>query len=302
MKTHIDPVYNLPTSPDTCKVGVALVEVTMSNPNGDPDNGGAPRLISGPDGEIGLISTACIKRVIRDYAANGGAELFFARGGDRRDAQTAHDADPTKMTDAYWDLRLFGGVLTQANTRVRGPLQVGDALSVAPVDLVTLGGTSVTGVQREKPKKKPKKGEEADETPAETFTGATMHSYSVVRHGLYRFKFEYNPFDAKQIAGRGVAPADIALFYAGLIEGWAFNRSAHRTDVNLRSLYVFDTPAQRGAEPRHKTVGRIDVRATTVPSHRFEDYEIRVDDRNLPKGMTLSRWEDGVISAPLAAK
>ncbi len=75
-----------PTDPSVRWVASAFWEVIQSNPNGDPDNGGAPRERS--DGR-GLISYEAIKRWIREFLAAEGHALAMPRGGDFASIQDA---------------------------------------------------------------------------------------------------------------------------------------------------------------------------------------------------------------------
>lgn len=70
-----------PTDPSRRFFAVGAIEVVNSNPNGDPDDNGRPRVH--PDTRHGIISPQCIKRVIRDHAsALYSQKLFMERGVD----------------------------------------------------------------------------------------------------------------------------------------------------------------------------------------------------------------------------
>lgn len=77
----------LPADPKVRWVASAFWEVVDSNPNGDPDNGGAPRERS--DGR-GVISYEAIKRWIREFLAAEGHALAMPRGGDIAAIQDAY--------------------------------------------------------------------------------------------------------------------------------------------------------------------------------------------------------------------
>jgi len=133
----------LPVDPTTRKLFVGLIEVVDSNPNGDPDRQGQPRQT--PDG-YGVISNQCIKRVVRDYAAEHlEADLFMARGVDLGDVQEAHDRDPRKLLAAYWDVRVWGGTLPRCGARLRGPMQISRAISLDPIEIDESGLTRTAG-------------------------------------------------------------------------------------------------------------------------------------------------------------
>jgi len=272
----------------TRKTLVGVVEVVGSNPNGDPDNDGAPR--TNPADGHGEISCQSIKRVARDYVANLGVPLFIARGADLGKVVAAYttggkEVDVDQLRLDHWDLRVFGGVIPRSERKTRGAFQITEALSVDPVDLQDIGCTRVSGYERDAAR--PRRAEE----PVDKIRGANMASYTVVRYGVYVFSGSYDPVDAEE---NGLTETDAFFLYAGLIGGWDGARSAHRVRVNLRRLYVFDHGSQRGIEPTYLTHERVQIVSGGHPK-RWEDYTITVDEQHMPKGMTLSRWEDGSL-------
>ena len=190
---------------------------------------------------------------------------------------------------------MFGSTLTQIGCRIRGALQVTDGISIDPVDIEEIPFTSTTGRKTTRKKKDAKEGEAQEEEYFQT----AFNSYYLVNYGLYRFEATFNPVDG---AKHGITPDALAAFWAGLVNGWEYNRSAHRTGVNLRRVYVFEYPNARGVEPSHVTAARINValREGIDEPRSFDDYVITVNEE-LPSGMDLSRWEDGPVGLPLAA-
>lgn len=301
--------YGFSLNPLTRKRIVLFIDVIRSNGNGDPDNGGNPR--RDLDGHV-ILSNQSIKRIPRDYATNVlGQALYFARdadlgalqesyqkaGGKRKEASKLTKEEAEQMIRELWDLRVMGGILTRADVKVKGAFQVSDGRSIDPANEETVPFTRTGTVEREK---KPKKGADPAEDP-ETFQGGNMGSYAITPYALVRVEISYDALVGQSV---GITPADIEAFYAGLVEGWEHNRSAHRTGVNLRCMYVFDSPNARGTEPSHVTAARVKVvkKPGVETPARFDDYTITVDER-LPQGMTLVRREDGVTStAAVAAK
>jgi len=295
--SDLDPIYRLPVDPSLRLKIVCYMDVTRSNPNGDPQGRG-PRL---DPFEHGFVSCACLKRMIRDYVEQHlEKEIYLKRGTDLSVAQQNYKTkdnqiDVDKMRADLWDLPMFGAPLLQTKTPIRGALQVTDGVSVHPVILEEVPFTSSVGQVQERKKKGSK--EETEE-----YFQSAYNSYHLVNYGLYRFEATFNPADG---AKHGVSRESLQALWAGLIEGWEYNRSAHRTGVNLRRVYVFQFPNTRGTEPSHVTAGR--VRAELIEGisepRSFDDYIITVDD-NLPSGVLLSRWEDGVVEneGRLAAK
>ena len=137
-----------------------IITATNANPNGDPLNGNRPRENFERHGEI---SDVCIKRKIRNRLQDMG-EKIFVQSDDRRDdgfdtLKARAEANETikavsngKKTDreAYakaacseWiDVRSFGQVFAFKNDEVsvgvRGPVSVQQAVSVSPVDIVSM--------------------------------------------------------------------------------------------------------------------------------------------------------------------
>ena len=140
---------------------VALVSATNANPNGDPLNGNRPR----EDYEgFGEISDVCIKRKIRNRLQDLGQKVFV-QSDDRKDdtcdslAKRAESceafkkefgkgkkADVQKCSEiacAEWiDVRSFGQVFafkgSDASIGVRGPVSIHQAVSVSPVDIISM--------------------------------------------------------------------------------------------------------------------------------------------------------------------
>jgi CRISPR-associated protein Csd2 len=312
--------YGLPLDPTNRMVISFVIEVALSNPNGDPERGGGPR-VDLTDGR-GIISPQCQKRWIRDYAvSHGGQSLFIERGADLGAIQDGYAKAPVKseapakkpkkgkeeklVIDAAaliadkFDLRVFGGLLPRCTIKPRGAFQFAPAVSVDPIEILEEGFTRCAG-NFDDGKVDGAESDGQEEDGVGVLRG-TKNAYRIVRYGLYRGYAVYNPILGKV---NGVTAEDISLVLGGLIEGLDFTRSAHRVNVNLRRMYVIATPNERGSEPGHVTNARIKVENTTgMPPSKFEDYAITVDESGMPKGMTISRWEERAnTSAKLAAK
>lgn len=295
MPNLVDSIYGFPLEPSLRLKIVMLVDVTDSIPNGDPYNAGNPRVDF--DG-YGRIEKASLFRMIRNYVEqNCNQALYMSVGADLNKVQDRYkiddkNFDTDKMLRDLWDLPMFGAPLTASGAKIRGAFQMSNGRSIDPIQLVEIGFTSSTV----KEDTRTKNGK------TETYNRSAFNSYEMVQYGLYRFEATYNPADG---AKHGITPAALQALWAGLIEGWEFNRSAHRTKVNLRRVYAFQYDNQRGLEPSHVTQARVQavLREGVIEPRRFEDYEVSVND-DLPNGVRLYRWEDGVVEAgtELAAK
>lgn len=145
-----------------------IITATNANPNGDPLNGNRPREAFDGCGEI---SDVCIKRKIRNRLQDMG-EKIFVQSDDRCDdgcdslhARASQNEALKKIlngknTDrsafaeaacAEWiDVRSFGQVFAfkgnEVSVGVRGPVSIQQAISVSPVDIISMQITkSVNG-------------------------------------------------------------------------------------------------------------------------------------------------------------
>lgn len=145
-----------------------IITAKNANPNGDPLNGNRPReTFEG----LGEISDVCIKRKIRNRLQDMG-EKIFVQSDERCDDGCSSLHDRIKANEALsavsngkntdcdeyakaacreWiDVRSFGQVFAfkgdQASVGVRGPVSIHQAVSVSPVDIVSMQITkSVNG-------------------------------------------------------------------------------------------------------------------------------------------------------------
>lgn len=143
------------------KIDFALIiTATNANPNGDPLNGNRPRQDIDGHGEI---SDVCIKRKLRNRLQDMG-EKVFVQSDDRCDDgigslhervkanKTLTDLSKGKSTNrdefakaacAEWiDVRSFGQVFAfkddAVSVGVRGPVSIRQAVSVSPVDVISM--------------------------------------------------------------------------------------------------------------------------------------------------------------------
>lgn len=143
------------------KIDFALIiTATNANPNGDPLNGNRPRQAIDGRGEI---SDVCIKRKLRNRLQDMG-EKVFVQSDDRCDDgigslhervkanKTLTDLSKGKSTNrdefakaacAEWiDVRSFGQVFAfkddAVSVGVRGPVSIQQAVSVSPVDVISM--------------------------------------------------------------------------------------------------------------------------------------------------------------------
>ena len=166
--------------------------------------------------------------------------------------------------------------------QVRGPVQLTFARSVdavVPMDL------SITRVAVTRPEDAVHLVETEDGSEAQGKL-TEMGRKAVVPYGLYRGFGFFNPMLAEDTGFDG---DDLALFWDALRMCWDLDRSASRGMMALRGLYVFSHENRLGNAPAHTLLDRVRIpKAGTVP-RSFDDYEVAVDEADLPPGVTLTK-------------
>jgi CRISPR-associated protein Csd2 len=285
---------------------VLLFDVRDGNPNGDPDAGNMPRI--DPETGHGLVTDVCLKRKVRDYvfAARGdgvpGYRIYIqhqSRGGhflnelhrEAQDAAGITGADesearknpPSAQREAarqwmcrnFYDVRTFGAVMTTGVNagQVRGPAQITFARSIDPVVPTEYAITRVAKTTLERSEK--------------AGTTEIGRKYTIP-YGLYR---AHGFVSASFARDTGFSEEDLALLWEAVTRMFWDDRSAARGEMDTRGLYVFRHASALGEASAHRLFERIRVqrRLGVEPARSFEDYEVSVDDANLPRGVTLSR-------------
>ena len=169
-----------------------LLTVTNANSNGDPLNGNRPRTEYDGHGEI---SDVCIKRKIRNRMQDMG-HAVFVQSDDRTDdgaislKERAKPLEKIKTPDEFakqacekWlDVRTFGQLFafnsfTCKSVGVRGPVSIHQAVSIDPVEVVSMQITKSTS---------------GDRKSAQERGSDTMGMKHFVRFGLYEIKGSIN--------------------------------------------------------------------------------------------------------------
>lgn len=286
---------------------ILFFDVENGNPNGDPDAGNLPRM--DPETSQGLVTDVSLKRKLRNYVAvtkgdDAGHAIYMQEGAVlNRQHALAYEAaglkseakrKPKKVEDAeqisawmcanFWDIRTFGAVMTtEVNAgQVRGPVQLTFARSVEPVMPLEVSITR-SSVTNEKDVDKER----------------TMGRKHLVPYGLYRA----HGFINANLAGRtGFSEEDLSLLWAGFRDMFEHDRSAARGMMAARRLIAFRHDSALGNAQAHKLFDRVTVqrahKGETLPvgddrthnwpvARAFTDYAIRLDDSDLPEGVTV---------------
>lgn len=287
---------------------VLLFDVQDGNPNGDPDAGNLPRV--DPETMHGLVTDVAIKRKVRDYVDlargdEGNYKIYVQNKGQALNAmhRRAYDELGIKSTGSrqsrddvlkarewmcknFYDIRTFGAVMTtQVNAgQVRGPIQLTFARSIDPIVPLDVSITRVAVTREEEVNVV--EGEEGSDATGGKVT--EMGRKSLVPYGLYRAHGFFVPAFAEQT---GFDSEDLELFWTALQMMWDLDRSASRGMTGCRRLYIFSHDSKLGNAPAHRLFERVTVeRKPEVEAPRsFADYIVRIDETDVPAGVTLTR-------------
>ncbi|MDR2899186.1 MAG: type I-C CRISPR-associated protein Cas7/Csd2 [Clostridiales bacterium] len=285
---------------------VILYDVTNGNPNGDPDAGNLPR--TDPETGNGIVTDVCIKRKIRNCVElmeqdKSKFDIYIRQGAvlnnqdnvgleavkDEKDKNKRSMGFRESMCERFYDIRTFGAVMTTAAKKgkdlisvagqVRGPVQIAFGRSVDPVmpREITITRVAVTNE---------KDAEKKDNE---------MGRKSLIPYGLYRQEGYISANLARTVTG--FSEGDLEVFWKALIHMFDEDRSAARGQMVLRELIVFKHENPLGNAPAHKLFERVKVsrKNPDKDARTYTDYEISVDECDLPQGVSLDwKYRDNV--------
>ena len=273
-----------------------LITAKNANPNGDPLNGNRPR--ENYDG-LGEISDVCIKRKIRNRLQDMG-ERIFVQSDDRCDdgfdslraraegneaikaiskgKKTDRDEYAKTACSEWIDVRSFGQVFAfkgdEVSVGVRGPVSIQQAVSVSPVDIVSMQITkSVNGEGG-------KEGKASD----------TMGMKHRVEFGLYVINGSINCQLAEKT---GFTEEDAEKIKQALLTLFENDTSSARPDGSMEVCRLYwwkhegKTPKYSSAKVhRQLEVGLKD--GISRPS-AFDDYDVKLNELD---GLACEKYED----------
>lgn len=278
---------------------VFLFDVRNGNPNGDPDAGNMPRM--DPETGHGLVTDVAIKRKIRNYVAmargaSSGYDIYMRDGAvlnlqhrkayehfgieaDTKSKKAPKDKaqDLTRwMCKNFFDIRTFGAVMsTEVNTgQVRGPVQFTFAESIDPIVPMEISITR-SSVTNEKDALQ---------------NDRTMGRKHIVPYGLYRAHgFVSGRLANDATKGTRFSEADLGLVWEALANMFDHDRAAARGEMTARGLIVFKHDSDLGNAPAHKLLERVTVGRAPGdgPPRSFVDYNVTVNEADLPTGITI---------------
>lgn len=285
-------------------VGLLVLDVTMSNPNGDPDMESEPRTRE-LDG-LGMISPVSLKRKLRDLvsedsevfavakqqlnlgvATHNQFEILEERGRDR-DAIKA--MDKTEFMQAYWDARMFGNTFLEslkdselskeqkkkkeeggyAHLINTGTTQIGVGMSIAPIEVVRMTNTNKSGVETGKDR------------------GMAPLAFRVVQHGIYCIPIFVNPSIAKKT---GATAEDLELLKFMLPYVYQHTASAIRPQISVLHAWFAEHKNTLGSCPEHLFINALTpkLKAGVTQPTSSNDYDIP-EQKDL--GDLLDRFQD----------
>ena len=188
------------------------------------------------------------------------------------------------MCHNFYDIRSFGAVMTTGDKQdseagdsklkktagqVRGPVQLTFARSIDPIiaqehTITRMAVTNEKDLDKER----------------------TMGRKHTVPYGLYVAHGFISSFLAKQT---GFSEDDLELLWQSLTQMFEHDRSAARGEMSTRGLYVFKHDSELGNAPAHALFERIKATKNVDVPRNFTDYDVLVNDTDLPSGVTLLR-------------
>ena len=261
----------------------AIISVTRANPNGDPLNGNRPR--EDYDGH-GVLSDVAIKRKLRNRLQDMGERIFVqsddrADDGmkslkDRADGCEELHAETEKKKKAnrdlcaqiacrtWFDVRAFGQVFAfkgeEVSIGVRGPVSVQQAVSVSPIDIVSMQITKSVNSEAGKDSK----------------ASDTMGMKHFVNFGLYVIR---GSISCQLAEKTGFSEEDAEKLKEALCTLFENDSSSARPEGSCEVCQVIwwkhaeKTPRLSSAKLQRS----IQVKAKVDEPRSFEDYEITID-------------------------
>lgn len=263
---------------------VLLVSAENANPNGDPLNGNRPR--ENFDG-YGEISDVCIKRKIRNRFQDFGAPIFVQSDDRASDGfgslreraegckELKEEIDKKKKADRnvcakiacekWLDVRSFGQVFAfkgiEVSLGIRGPVSIHQAVSVSPVDIVSMQITKSVNSEAGK------EGKASD----------TMGTKHRIGFGLYVVKGSVNVQLAEKT---GFSQEDAELLKDALKTLFENDASSARPEGSMEvcRLYWWQHEEKTPAVSTAKIHRSVKITPETEQPKSFADYKIELED------------------------
>ena len=111
----------------------------------------------------------------------------------------------------------------------------------------------------------------------------------IVPYALYKVEGYVSANLARKLTG--FSEKDLDLLWTSIINMFEVDHSAARGNMSVRELVVFRHDSELGNAPAYKLFDRVAVtrKNKDIPARSYADYEVMVDDGNLPAGVTCKR-------------
>jgi CRISPR-associated protein Csd2 len=119
----------------------------------------------------------------------------------------------------------------------------------------------------------------------------TMGKKELIPYGLYQAHITYSPHRAP----KSLSSNDLQLLWSGLSKCWDFDRSSNRGFMNCQELCIFTHENKYGNASAHRLFRYVNatLKDDSKPPRKFGDYEVSIDEADLPTGVTLTRLTEG---------
>lgn len=271
-----------------------LITAKNANPNGDPLNGNRPR--ENYDG-MGEISDVCIKRKIRNRLQDMG-EKIFVQSDDRCDdgfdslrsradgndalkkisngKNTDRDEFARTACEEWIDVRSFGQVFAfkgdNVSVGVRGPVSIQQAVSISPVDIVSMQITKSVNSEGGK------EGKASD----------TMGMKHRVEFGLYVINGSINCQLAEKT---GFSDEDAEKIKQALLTLFENDCSSARPDGSMEVCRLYWWKHE-GKTPKYSSA-KVHRQLVITPNKEcpksFDDYDVVLNELD---GLACEKYED----------
>lgn len=301
-----------------------LVEAAGCNPNGDPDMGNLPR--QDEDTGLGYITDVALKRRIRNYIQDAydtdeNMKILMQKGTSINEkiaegtltvneitafpknfVNTKVSETEEYMTNKYWDVRTFGGVLSTGRNagQVRGAVQIaGSNFSIDPIqpknitvtrmcytdggDYSTLDEYKAADQKRPDDKKR------------------TMGTKQFIPYGLYLVRGSVSACLAKK---NGFTEEDLDKLFEAIIQMYNHDISSSKEGMSVVGpLIIFKhvgtqapeneeqnkKEAMLGCAPAHKLFSLLDIRKKdgVLTPRQYKDYDVALHVSEIPTGVCV---------------
>ena len=252
--------------------GLLLIDVTNSNPNGDPDRDSDPRTRQDGRGEISPVS---FKRKLRDLIQAKDSplweeladELNLPKNGlDILESKTTKRSDVRSLSaeellERYWDVRVFGTTFLEEETGEQGSfitsgvVQFGLGVSLDPVNIERMTTTKVLPVEEGKGK------------------GMAPLAFRIVSYGLYAMPFFINATAAQKTH---CTKEDIELLLRLIPHAYKETASYIRPQVDIRYAFYVEHNRARGTYNDFRIIEALTpvrIYGKTGPAKSWKDYD-----------------------------